>query len=235
MKAFILFLDFSMSRNVMWHTTYLHLHYDVTYLKIHRLLYTILVACCSRMILYSEEFLKTTNTSAAMTHFSLRQWHPNLWTRWSEALGNCNQRATATIWRKERFPVGFLLNASIFILFWLNCVHHHGPLNTAGWQIAHPAHCCVCSKFHFFQSQWQCPVTRSCFIVILRWSCGNRRISRRQRWAEKIHHCNDEPLPFLFTSKTSLPLQELEGLLTWILEHKILPLRKSIILLNYYK
>lgn len=144
MKAFILFLDFSTSRNVMWHTTYLHLHYDVTYLKIHRLLYTILVACYSRMILYSEEFLKTTNTSAAMTHFSLRQWHPNLWTRWSEALGNCNQRATATIWRKERFPVGFLLNASIFILFWLNCVHHHGPLNTAGWHLrSHTQHIAV--------------------------------------------------------------------------------------------
>lgn len=80
----------------------------------------------------------------AMIHFSLRQWHPNLWTRWSGALGNCNQRATATVWRKERFPVGFLLNASIFILFWLNCVHHHGPLNTSGWHLrSHTQHITV--------------------------------------------------------------------------------------------
>lgn len=190
-----------------------------------------------QIILYSEELLKITNTSAAMIHFSLRQWHPNLWTRWSGALGNCNQRATATVWKKERFPVGFLLNASLFILFWLNCVHHHGPLNTSGWHLrSHTKHITV-----FAWSFTSSKVSGSALWLqaVLSLSLGDFGVTResvsgkgglRKSITAIMNHSHSSS-----PAKSLCLFRSQKMNLSWILKHKIWPLRIGIIPLSYYK
>lgn len=162
----------------------------------------------------------------------LKRWHPNLWTRWNGALGNCNQRAAARFWRKERFPVGFLLNVSIFILFWLSCVHHHGPLHTSGWHLrSHTQHIAALAR-SFTSSKVSASALWLCwFILVLRQSWGTAGSvaeeggMRKSITVMKCHSHSSSPARYLCHCR-SWKIN-----LAWILEHKIWPLRKSVILL----